>query len=161
SLAAWIVVSADGFAEEANGLRVLVQKTTLEREKDRDAFYQWDKVDKALALRVSAKNISFKEMEEGTVSYTVIVKRWGYTPIKYDRHSSSEPFPALKAGAEKDLKIGKVPIGGYEIGGNRKQFQDSIEGWQVVVKHGDKETIKLTSTASFDKLNERAKDAAK
>jgi hypothetical protein len=118
-------------------------------------------VDKALGLRVSAKNISFRDLEEGTVSYTVIVKRWGYTPTKYDRHSGSEPFPALKVGAEKELKIGKVPIGGYEIGGNRKQFQDSIEGWQVTVKHGEKETIKLTSTASFDKLNEKAKDAAK
>lgn len=158
-LAGFCVCAARG--EEANGLRLSIQKTVLERETDRDSFLYWEKVEKALALKVSATNLSFKEKPDGTLSYIVIVKRWGSSPTRYERFSGTEAFPLLKAGAKSDLKVGKVPLGGYEGGTNRKQYQDTIEGWQVTVKHGDAETIKVTSTASFDKLNAKAKDAVK
>ena len=147
--------------EEANGLRLTAQKTVLEREKDRDAFVQWDKVQKALGLKVSARNISFNELPEGTIDYVVIVRRWGQIPAAYESYSGSEKLPALPKGAEVNVTVGKVPLGGYELSGNRKQYQDSIEGWQIIAKHGAVETVKITSTSSFDKLLAKAKPAKK
>jgi hypothetical protein len=152
-----LLLTSVGLAEEANGLRLTAQKTVLDKETNRDAFDQWDKVDKALGLKVAAVNTSFKDLPEGTLEYTVIVKRWGRSPELYESYTGTEKFPALIKGADANLVVGKVPMSGYEIGGNRKQFQDSIEGWQVIVKHADKETIKLTSTAAFVKLLPKAK----
>ena len=156
-LAGLLVLAATGLAEEANGLRLTAQKTLLEKDKDRDQFYEWDKVEKALGLKVAARNISFKDLPEGTLEYTVIVKRWGRTPELFESYTGSEKLPALVKGAEANLTIARVPLGGWEIGGNRKQFQDSIEGWQVIAKHGGAETIKITSTAAFEKLLPKAK----
>ncbi len=152
---------AVGLAEEANGLRVSAQKTVLERGKDREAFTYWDKVDKALGLKVYGRNISLKDLPEGTLDYIVIVRRWGYSPARYDSYRGSEKFPALIKGAETNLTVGQVPLGGYEGLSNRKQYQDSIEGWQIIVKHDGKETLKITSTAAFDKLLPKAKPGAK
>ena len=147
--------------EEANGMRLTATKITLEKDKDRDAFDQWDKVDKALGLRVTARNMSFKDMPEGTVECIVIVKRWGRSPELLESYSGREKLPALLKGTEANLTIGKVPMSGYEIGGNRKQFQDSIEGWQVIAKHEGKETVRITSTNTFEKLLKKAKPAGK
>src|SRR4051812_8744329 len=120
-----------GFGEEANGLRLTAQKTLLEKDKNRDAFNEWDKVDKALGIKVAARNISLKDMPEGTLDFIVIVKRWGRSPEVFESYSGTEKLPALLKGGEANLIVGKVPMSGYEIGGNRKQFQDSIEGWQL------------------------------
>ncbi len=146
-----------GFAEEANGLRLTVQKTLLDKANNRDAFYAWDKVDKALGLKVAAKNISFKDLPEGTLEYVVIVKRWGHRPELFESYSGSEKLPALAKSGEVNLVIGKVPLGGWETSSNRKEFADTIEGWQVIAKHGGKETIKIVSTAAFEKLLPKAK----
>lgn len=156
-LISFVCFVTTGWSEEANGLRLTGQKTLLEKSKDRDAFYQWDKVDKALGIKVFARNISIKDFPEGTLDYVVIVKRWGHTPYVYESYSGSEKLGALLKGAETTLTVAKVPIRGYEIGGNRKQYQDSVEGWRLTVKHEGKETITITSTNSFDKLLARAK----
>jgi len=150
-------VAAVSFGEEANGFRLSAQKTLLEKDKNRDAFYQWDKVDKALGLKVAAKNVSLKDLGEGTLDYTVIVKRWGQVPEVLESYTGTEKLPPILKGGEINLIVGKVPMGGWENSSNRKQFQDSIEGWQVVVKHDGKETIKITSTGSFEKLLPKAK----
>jgi hypothetical protein len=147
--------------EEANGLRLSVQKTVLDRTKDRAAFVGWDRVEKALGLKVSAKNVSMKEKASGTIEYAVVVKKYNYSPLTLHKYTGTEPFPALKPSAEANLTIGKVPMSGYNAGGNRKEYQDSIEGWQVVVKHEGVETLKITSTGDFAKLLARAKDGPK
>ena len=159
-LGIFLLVSVS-YAEEANGLRLTAQKTLLEKSKDRDAFHQWDKVDKALGLKVAGKNVSFSDLPEGTLEYTVIVKRWGHTPERFESYTGTEKFPALKRGDDANLTVGMVPMSGYEIGGNRKQFQDSIEGWRITVTHGDVETIKITSTSTFEKLLGKAKPGRK
>jgi len=157
SIVCAVLFTAIGMSEEANGLRLTAQTTLLEKEKDRDAFDQWDKVDKALGIKVAARNVSFKDLPEGTLEYVVIVKRWGHSPELLESYTGTEKLPALAKSAEINLTVGKVPMSGYEIGGNRKQFQDSIEGWQIIVKHEGKETIRITSTSSFEKLLPKAK----
>ncbi len=159
AMAAFFLGAASG--EEANGLRLTAQKVTLEKDKDKDAFDQWDKVKKALGIKVAARNISFKDMPEGTLEYVVIVKRWGQQPELLESYTGSEKLPALLKGADVNLTIGKVPMSGYEIGGNRKEFSDSIEGWQVIANHEGKQTVKITSTAAFEKLLTKAKPARK
>jgi hypothetical protein len=151
----WLVIG--GLAEEANGLRLTVQKTQLDKQNNKDVFYEWDKVEKALGLKVAARNISFKDLPEGTLEYTVIVKRWGRTPELYENFSGTEKFPALIKSAEANLVVGKVPLGGWETNSNRKEFMDSIEGYQVIVKHDGKETVKIVSNAAFAKLLPKTK----
>lgn len=157
AVAVLISLGLSSLAEEANGLRVTAQKTLLEKNKDRDNSAYWDTVDKAIGLKVNARNVSLADMPEGTVDYIVIVKRWGYSPDKLESFTGSEKLPALVKSAEANLTVGKVAIGGYEAGGNRKQYQDTIEAWRIIVKHDGKETLKITSTSAFDKLLPKAK----
>jgi hypothetical protein len=146
-----------GFAEEANGLRLTAQKTLLEKNKDRDNSPYWDTVDKALGLKVNVRNVSLKDMPEGTLEYIVIVKRWGSSPTRYESYTGTEKLPALTKSAEANLTVAKVALGGYEGAGYGKYYQDTIEGWQLIAKHDGKETLKLQSTSSFDKLLPKAK----
>lgn len=150
-------LSLMAFAEEANGLRVTAQKTLLEKNKDRDNSPYWDTVDKALGLKVNVRNVSFKDMPEGTLECIVVVKRWGSNPVRYESYTGTDNIPPLTKSAEANLTVGKVALGGYEGLGYNKYYQDSIEGWQIIVKHDGKETIKLQSTSSFDKLLAKAK----
>lgn len=152
---------ATGFADEANGLRVTAQKTVLENESSRQGSSPMQRVEKSLGLKVNGRNISLKDLPEGTLDYTIIVRRWGYSPDRYESYVGSEKFPALVKGAETNLTVGEVAVRGYDNLGARKQYQDSIEGWQILVKHEGKETIKLTSTAAFQKLLPKAKPAPK
>ena len=147
---------ANAFAEEANGLRLTAQKTVLEKDKERGALYSYDTVSKSLGLKVAARNVSFKDLPEGTLDYVVLVKRWGFSPARIERYTGSEKLPALLKGAEVSLTLANVPLGGYEAGGNRTRYQDSIEGWQVAAKHSGVETIKITSTSGFDALLKKA-----
>ena len=155
-----LVFVAAALAEEANGLRLTAQKTVLENETSRQG-YSLKKVDKALGLKVNGRNIALKDLPEGTLDYTIIVRRWGYSPDRYESYTGSEKFSALIKGAETNMTVGEVPLGGYDNLGSRKQYQDSIEGWQIIEKHDGKETIKLTSTAAFEKLLPKAKPGTK
>ena len=148
---------ATSLGDEANGLLLTAQKTVLDRTKDREAFYDWAQVNKALALKVDATNTSLTDMPEGSITCTIVVKRWGHTPALFEKYTDTQSFPPLRASAEARLTIGKVKMSGYETSANRREFQDSIEGWQIVVKHGGKETLKMTSTSEYDKLVGEAK----
>jgi len=152
---------AAGLGDEANGLLLTAQKTVLDRSKDRDAFGDWARVEKALALKVIATNTSMTDMPEGTITCTIVVRRWGHSPPLYEAYTDTQPFPPLKASAEARLTLGKVKMSGYETTNNRREFQDSIEGWQIVVKHGDVETLKMTSTSEYDKLLGEANEEKK
>jgi hypothetical protein len=143
-------------AEEANGLRLTAQKTVLEKDTTRGPSYYYDSVSKALGLKVNARNISFKDLSEGTLEYIVLVQRWGYSPPRIEKYTGTEPLPALRKGAEANLTVGRVPLGGYEAGGNRTRYQDSIEGWQIIAKHNGAETIKITSTSGFEPMLKKA-----
>jgi hypothetical protein len=148
-------------AEEKNGLRVTVQKTVLERDKDHDPYYRWDEVNKVLGLNVALKNVSMNDMGEGEIEYVILVKRWGYNPARIERYKGAEKLPALTKSEETKLKLGRAAIGGYEGNLNRKRYQDNIEGWQVVVKHNGTETIRLSAPGAFEELDKKASDAPK
>lgn len=156
-----MMLAAQVSAQEANGLRLTATKVTLEKDKDRDAFYQWDKVEKALGLKLTARNISLKDFPAGTIEYTVLVRRWGRENETIESYTGEDKLPVLLKGKDVTLTVGKVPLGGWENSSNRKQFQDSIEGWQLIAKHDGKETVKISSGASFDKMLPKATPARK
>jgi len=145
------------FGDEANGLRLSVQKTTLERGRDNDAFHNWDHVEKALGFRVATKNIAFTAKPEGTIEFAVVVERWGQQTETLEKYQGTEKFPALRAGEEISLVLARIPLAGFETMGNHKQFVDRIEGWRVTVQHEGKTTIQMRSSSTIDKVLERAK----
>lgn len=143
-------------AIEKDGIQLTVQKTTLDRSRDPDQFYEWDKVSKALALKVSVSNNSIKDLEPATVEYVVIVQRWGYSPRKYKCITGKEALSALSRGKTQELTVGRIQLDGWESSSNRKDFVDRIDAWQVRVVRDGKELIALKSSTSFDRLYSKA-----
>ena len=147
-LAAGPVLS--GRAEEKNGLSVTVAKKTLDRA-DRTNGYYYDRIDRTQGLRVTVKNTTFKEMPEGEVEWTILVRQYASTSI--EKYNGKEKLKALKPAEAADLVIGSAQITGWRDW--NAQSKDKIE-YQVVISQGGKETYRTASTGSFDMLAKRA-----
>lgn len=147
-------LGASSQAEDKNGFRITVQKTTLERDDVRGTDIYLDKIDRTLGLKVAIKNISMKEKPESNVEYAIIVSRWGYSTPRYEKYAGTEKLPALKPQVEQDMTLGKARIGGY-AGYANKRYQDKIEGWQISIKEGATPTI-IQSGANYTRLAEKS-----
>lgn len=137
-------------AEEKNGLSVTVAKKTLDRA-DRTNGYYYDRIDRTQGLRVTVKNTTFKEMPEGEVEWTILVRQYSSTSI--EKYSGKEKLKMLKPAEAADLVIGSAQITGWRDW--NAQSKDKIE-YQVVITQGGKETYRTASTGSFDMLAKRA-----
>lgn len=138
-------------AEEKNGLSVAVTKTTIENNDTRGGGYYSDRINRTQGLKAAIKNVSFKEMPEGEVTWTILVLRYSSTAI--ESYTGTEKLKSLKPAEATDMIIGKAETGGYRNYGPADK--DKTE-WQVVVRHGGKEIIKTQSTSAFDSLAKRA-----
>lgn len=147
-------------AQEKNGYRILVQKTTLARDDERNQGYYYDKIDRTLGLKVNVRNISMKVKPEAVIEYFLIVKRWGYSPMRFEKYTGTEPLPSLKQQEAADFVLGKARIGGYSKN-NNKRYQDEVEAWKVVIKEEGVEVAAFQSGSSFDKVYEKAVDPSK
>ena len=152
-VAAVLISSAE--AEEKNGLAVTVSKKTLDRA-DRSSSYYYDRIDRTQGLKVTIKNATFKEMADGELEWTILVRQYSTTSI--EKHTGKEKLKALKPAEAVDLVIGAAQITGWRDWG--QQWKDKIE-YQVVITQGGKETYRTASTASFDTLAKRAIKAPK
>lgn len=146
-----LLLTAVAQAAEKNGLSVAVNKTTLENNDTRGAGYYSDRINRTQGLKASIRNMSFKEMPEGEVIWTILVLRWGSSTI--NSYTGTEKLKALKPSETADMVIGKAEMGGYKNYGAAEK--DKTE-WQVVVKQGGSEIIKTQSTSTFDNLAKRA-----
>lgn len=145
-------------AEEKNGLSVNVSKTVIENNDTRGAGYYSDRINRTQGLKAVIKNTSFKEMPEGEVAWTILVKKWGYsTPLIYI-YTGTEKLKVLKPAETADMVFGSAEITGYNSSGYTEK--DKIE-WQVIVKQDGKETLKVASTSAFDSLAKKATKAPK
>lgn len=142
------------FAEEKNGLSVSVTKTTIENNDVRGNGYYSDRINRTQGLKAAIKNLSFKEMPEGELTWTILVLRYYSTTI--EKYTGTEKLKSLKPAEATDMIIGKAETSGYRNYGPADK--DKTE-WQVVVKQGGKEIIKTQSTSSFDNLAKRATKA--
>jgi hypothetical protein len=82
-------------AEEKNGLSVTVSKTTLERSDTRNTYYYSDRIDRTQGLKVTVKNVSFKDMPEGEIEWTILVRKYYSTTVL--KHSGKEKLKPLAA----------------------------------------------------------------
>lgn len=140
-------------AEEKNGLSVSVSKTVVENNDTRGSGYYSDRINRTQALKAAIKNLSFKEMPEGEVVWSILVKKWGYSTPRIEIYTGTEKLKALKPAETTDMVIGKAEVSGYKDIGS--QEKDKIE-WQVIVKQDGKEIIKVQSTSAFDGMAKRA-----
>ncbi len=137
-------------AEEMNGLSVTVSKKTLERADDRRGYY-YDRIDRTQALKATVKNVSFKEMPEGEVEWTILVRK--YLSSTIEKYEGKEKLKALKPAEAVEMTIGAAQIHGWR--GYYEQHKDKFE-YQLVVKQGGKETMRTASDKAFDALAKRA-----
>jgi hypothetical protein len=150
---ALLLAAAAVRAEEKNGISIAVSKTVLEKNDTRGNGYYSDHLDRTQGLKAAIKNTSFKEMPEGEVVWTMLVKKWGYsTPLIYS-YTGTEKLKALKPAETADMVFGSAEITGYNSSGYTEK--DKIE-WQVVVKQDGKELVKVASTSAFDTLAKHA-----
>ncbi len=143
-----LTLSSQG--EEKNGLLVTVAKKTLDRADRTNGSY-YDRIDRTQGLRVTVKNTTFKEMPEGEVEWTILVRQYSSTSI--EKYTGKEKLKALKPAEAADLLIGSAQITGWRDWS--AQWKDKIE-YQVVITQGGKETYRTASTGSFDTLAKRA-----
>ncbi len=144
-------LTSPGRAVEKNGLSVTVNKTTLENNDTRGAGYYSDRINRTQGLKAVIRNMSFKEMPEGEVVWTILVIRWGTNTVV--RFTGTEKLKGLKPAEATDMVIGKANMSGYKYYGSAEK--DKTE-WQVVVNQAGKEIIKAQSTPSFEGLAKRS-----
>jgi hypothetical protein len=150
--AALLVVGIQSLsAEEKNGLQLSVVKKTLERADVRVGSYYYDRIDRTQGLKVTLKNISFKEMPEGEVEWTIIVRKYYSTAV--EGFKGVEKLKALRPAEAIDMIMGSAQITGW-----RELYdaaKDKME-YQVVVKQAGAEVVRSQSTSGFDALAKRA-----
>ena len=150
-LAAVFALTAAAHAEEKNGLSLTVSKTMVEKNDTRGTGGSYDKINRTQALKASIKNLSFKEMPEGEVTWAVLLKRYSYTDTLI--FTGTEKLKALKPAEITELIFGGTKITGYT--GYSENYKDKTE-WQITVKQDGKEIIKSQSTSAFDSLAKHA-----
>jgi len=138
-------------AEEKNGLRMTVGKTTLDRNDRRNSYIYSDRIDRTQALKVTIKNVSFKEMPEGELLWKVVVKK--YYGGTTEGSSGKETLKALKPAETVELTIGAAQIRGW--GDMSGVVKDKMEH-QVVVMQSGKESVRVESTPAFDAIAKSA-----
>ena len=145
-------------AEDKNGLRVSITKKTLDRADG--AASHTREIDRTMALKATVKNISMKEMPEGTIECVILIKRWGMSESgSLERYSKSLPLGTLKTAAEQELLVGDYKIGGH-MHGTSTMHVDQLAGWKLVITHDSKKT-EFLSTSGFEALNKRARDSSR
>ena len=138
-------------AEEKNGLSVTVSKTVIEKNDTRGTGGSYDRINRTQGLKATIKNLSFKEMPEGEIVWTILVRKYSSSMVEI--YTGTEKLKALKPAETADMVIGNAEVSGYkDIGSVEK---DKIE-WQVTIKQEGKELIKVQSTSAFDSLAKHA-----
>ncbi len=143
-------------AEEKNGLSLTVGKTTIENNDTHGNGYYSDRINRVQGLKAVIKNLSFKEMPEGEVVWTILVKKYYGTTIT--SYTGSEKLKALKPAEITEMVIGKAEVGGYKDYGPAEK--DKAE-WQVIVKQDGKELLKVQSTSAFESMAKHATKPSK
>lgn len=136
-------------AEDKNGLSVLVTKTTLDKTGPRTNYTYYERTNKTQALKVTVKNISFKTMPEGEMTWRILVVGSASSSL----YTGVDKVNALKPAETQELIIGATQVTAWKDysgrGGDRTEHQ-------ITVKQGDKEIIKIQTTPGFDGMAKRA-----
>ncbi len=144
--------SVSAHAEEKDGLSLTVAKVTLKKE-DAKAWTQdrgsYETTTRTQAIKVTAKNTSFKPMAEGELEWNILVVGTYFSQLQ----SGIEKIKALKPANIQELQFGSAEAHGWRKGTSKKE--DRVE-WKLVVKQGEKEIMKSQSCPDFDTLAKHA-----
>lgn len=150
----WLLaVSIAGAIDEKNGLRVTVAKKTLDRNDTRGGYYSYDRIERTMGLKVTVKNVSMKDFPAGELEYSILVKNYNYSPTTYELYQGKESLSALRLADSVDVVIGAAEINGWRD--SDYHAQDKLD-YQIIIKHGGKETIRVASNPAFDAMARRA-----
>jgi len=137
-------------AEEKNGIQCSVQKVTLDRADARLDFNS-ESLDRIMGLRISLRNMGFKPVPDGQITWEIIKRRYDNAAIELT--TGTENFAGLKAGESLELTMGSARVTGFRNGAILRQ--DELE-WQITIMNGAKELARFSSKSSFPLLLKRA-----
>jgi hypothetical protein len=141
-------------AEDKNGLRLNVSKKTLDRA-DNPKGSMGREIDRTMGLKATIKNLSSKELAEGTIECVILIKRWSLSDASsIERYTKSLKLVALKSAMESELLVGDYHIGGH-LHGTSTEHVDQLVGWKITIDLGGKKTDFINSS-SFEVMNKRA-----
>jgi hypothetical protein len=147
-------IFASAEAEEKNGLSVNVSKTVIEKNDERPGYYTYQRINRTQGLKAQIKNVSFKEMPEGEIAWTILVKK--YSSTSTESYSGTEKLKGMKPAEIQEVVFGNAAISGWNDG--YTQSKDKME-WQIIIKQDGKEMLKSQSTSAFDSMAKHATKA--
>ena len=130
-LIGWLAFSAALRAEEKNGVSLVVVKKTLERNDTRSSYVYSDRIDRTQALKATIRNTSTKPQPEGEVKWTILVRRFNYSPSELMGTTGTEKLKALKSAEITEMVMGAAQITGYTGYDSTKDKMD----YQIIVTH--------------------------
>ena len=146
-------VTSSASAQEKNGVRLMVTKKTLDRNDVRSGYYYSDRIDRTQGLKVTVQNTSFKPQPEGEVVWTILVRKYGYVSGGLEAFTGTEPLKALRPADREEMVMGAAQITGWrDFYDNAKDKMD----YQVIVKQGGVEAVRMQTTQGFDAIVKRA-----
>lgn len=141
---------------EKEGLRVeVVPKVLSDASEVANATRDSTPVNQEMSLKATFKNISMKDMSEGSIEYVVLVQRWAAEIGGYLSYKGTEKLPAIRFGDQVEVDIGKYHLGGH-LHGLSDMHKDRLAGWKIVVTQGAKK-IEISMPSNFEALNRAAK----
>lgn len=147
-------------AEEREGLRVeIVPKIVADRSEKPGAVQSLQaRVDKDMSLKATVKNVSMKEMPEGSLDYVILVSRWtADEKEQIARYTGTEKLPALKPAEQVEVAVGQYQIGGHRHG-TSPRHEDKLAGWKLVATPAGRR-IEFRTPATFEAMSSRAQGA--
>ena len=152
-LIAWLALSAAPRAEEKNGVSLVVVKKTLERNDTRSSYLYSDRIDRTQGLKATIRNTSTKPQPEGEVKWTILVRRYNYSPSELLATTGTEKLKALKSAETAEMVMGAAQITGYSGYDSAKDKMD----YQIIVSQEGVEKVRVQSSPGFDVLAKRAR----
>lgn len=142
-------------ADEKNGLSIMVSKTVLETKTVRGAWSSsrgtYDAIERTQGLKITVKNISFTPMPERDLDWKIVVLGEKSSVLYF----GNEKIKALKPANTQDFAVGSATVASWR--NFTGKGQDRLE-WQVVVKQGEKEIIRMQSAPNIDALATKAEE---
>ena len=149
-----LFAAANLHAEDKNGLRLNVTKKTLDRADNPKGTFGRE-IDRTMALKATVKNLSNRELTEGTIDCVILIRRWGASDASsVERYTKTLKLDALKSAAESELLVGDYHIGGH-LHGTSTEHVDQLVGWKITIDLAGKKTD-FMSGSNFETLNKRA-----
>ncbi len=135
-----------GLAEEKNGILMNASKNKLGYRKAGEGSERMHKVQ---GLGITLRNNTIRNFAEGEVNWTLLVKRsygeGSYKSSSWYIKTGTEVLKPLRGSESVELFLTEVNAG------NREQVE-----YDIIVTHGDSETIRITTQTNFDALAKTA-----